>query len=106
MGLHFGRLSTQNNGQFTLTIVGDGTSNAITVDLSKGPEAMDLKGVQPTGVVQTSGAATKAGVMTLSSQNPMQVVITLEGVPMLVGQLTDLAGFLTFAGVPPPAPAK
>jgi hypothetical protein len=103
MALQFGRLVTDGSGVFSLTVVGDGTSTSVVVDLSKGPLTMDLKGATPVGVMATAGG-TKGVKLSVDKTNAMQLHIDVDAPALLAGQLTDVAGFLTFAGTAPPPP--
>ena len=115
MALTFGRPqiqtngsgTVQDNGAFSLTVIGDGESSDIFVDLSQSPFAMNLGGLVPQDVVVTA-FGNQGGTMEVNPNDPMQLGIHVNpgptGNPMTPGQLVDVAGFLTFDGIVPTPP--
>jgi hypothetical protein len=107
MALTYGQGVAASNGNFSLTLVGDGSSSEIVVDLSQPPFSMSLGTLVPQAAIVTAFGS-RGGTMALNPSAPEQVAITVAAGPsgnaMSAGQQVQVSGFLTFNGITPTPP--
>lgn len=106
--LTFGQGTAQNNGGFSLSVIGNGQDSDLVVDLSQPPFSMSLGSLVPQDVIVTSFGGSRGGTVELNPSSPLQLGIFVlpgsTGNPISVDQVVDVAGYLTFKGVTPVLP--